>query len=258
MVRKAPPAQQQRHHEVVADHGRDGDGLDDHHAGGRRQPADEGHERQRRLPRGQRQAQHEGVGVDLAPGEEQQAAQRDRQHEEVDGQQVGREHPGGAAQVAFLHVLDHHHLELPRQEDHRQHRQQRQREPLRVGEGLALFQPQQRRQLGHGQRPGEQVRRPAEQAPGDEHAHGHEGQQLDQRLERDGRDQAFVALAAVEVARAEHHREAGQRQRHAAACRRATRPHAARQAPPAAWSAPRSRWRWPSAAARCTARCRPP
>jgi hypothetical protein len=42
----ASDAQQQRHHQVVAHHGRQGDGLDDDHAGGRRQPADEGHQRQ--------------------------------------------------------------------------------------------------------------------------------------------------------------------------------------------------------------------
>jgi hypothetical protein len=132
-LREAPPAQQQRHHQVVADHGRDRDGLDDHHAGGRRQPADKGQQRQRGWPCASGSDSTKVSALACARPEVQQAAQRDGQHEQVDQQQVGRKHPGGAAQVALVDVLDHHHLELARQEDHRQHRQQRQREPLRVG-----------------------------------------------------------------------------------------------------------------------------
>ncbi len=142
----------------------------------------------------------------------QQAADRDRQHEQVDQQQVQRERPGSPAHVALVDVLDHHHLELPWQEDHRQHRQQRQREPLVVGKrGAAL---QQLAHLGHALRAVEQVGRAAEQAPGHEAADRQEGQQLDHRLQRDRRHHAFVALGGVQVPRAEHDREAGQHQRH--------------------------------------------
>ena len=42
--------------------------------------------------------------------------------------------PGRASQMPLVDVLDHHHLELARQEDDRQHRQHDQREPLLVGE----------------------------------------------------------------------------------------------------------------------------
>ena len=145
----------------------------------------------------------------------QQAAKRDRQHEQVDQQQVQRKHPGGTFEVRFIDVLDHHHLELTRQEHHRQHCQQRQREPLLVGELLTrlLRQREQRLQFGRGPRAREDVGRPVEQAPGHEGAHRDEGDELDDRLERDRGHHAFVFFGAVQVARAEHHREAGQCQR---------------------------------------------
>ena len=133
--------------------------------------------------------------------------------------------------MPLVDVLDHHHLELARQEDHRQHRQQRQREPLLVGEGLCPAPGvSSAAQLGHGHGPREQVAQAVEQAPGDEHADRQEGQQLDHRLEGDRRDHAFVALGAVEVARAEHDREAGQRQREV---QRAVAATSARRAPAA-------------------------
>ena len=46
---QARQAQQQRHHQVVADHRGDRDRLDDHHAGRRRQAADEDEQRERTL-----------------------------------------------------------------------------------------------------------------------------------------------------------------------------------------------------------------
>ena len=44
-------------------------------------------------PSGQRQREHEAVGVHPAGPEVQQAAECDRQHEQVDQQQVERKHP---------------------------------------------------------------------------------------------------------------------------------------------------------------------
>ena len=57
------PAQQHRHDEVVADHGRERDRLHDHHAGRGGEPADEREEREQRLLLRDRQRQHEGIGV---------------------------------------------------------------------------------------------------------------------------------------------------------------------------------------------------
>jgi len=82
-----------------------------------------------------------------------------------------------------------------------------------MGKGHALARREQAGELGPGRRAREDVAHAVEQAPADVDADGQEGQQLDHRLEGDRRHQAFVALAAVEVARAEHHREARQRQR---------------------------------------------
>ncbi|MFN8513095.1 MAG: hypothetical protein U0841_11000 [Chloroflexia bacterium] len=51
------------------------------------------------------------------------------------------------------------------------------------------------------------------EAEGDEDPDRQEGEQLDQRLERNRRDQPLVPLGGVEVARAEDDREGGERQR---------------------------------------------
>ena len=93
-------------------------GLDDHHAGGRRQAADEGEQRQRRLRRAPSGSDSTKVSASIRPGPKmQQAAEGDRQHEEVDQQQVEREQPRrrGAECRSSTH-LDDHHLELARQE----------------------------------------------------------------------------------------------------------------------------------------------
>ena len=131
---EAAEAQQRRHDEVVADHGRDRHGLDDEHAGQRREAADVGEERQRRGALAERQRQDEGLGVGLPRAEDQQAADGDRQDEDVDEQQVGREQPGGAADVPLVDAFDDHDLELTRQEQHRERGEDGQREPLRVVE----------------------------------------------------------------------------------------------------------------------------
>ena len=60
---------------------------------------------------------------------------------------------------------------------------------------------------------GEQRHRPVEHDEGDEHADGHEGDQLDQRFGRDRQDQPVLMLGRVDVARAEQHREDRHRER---------------------------------------------
>ena len=113
----------------------------------------------------------------------------------------------------LVDVLDHHHLELPRQEDHREHREHRQREPLLVGEALALTEAEQALDIGKRERPCEQIAWTTEHSPRHEYADGHEGQQLDDRLECDRGNHALVAFGRVQVPSAEHDREAGQQQR---------------------------------------------
>ena len=93
----------------------------------------------------------------------------------------------------------------------------RQREPLGVAErrrpGLAA-EAQQRAQLRERLRPRPDVGHAVEEAPGHEGADREEGDELDDRLEGDGRDHALVPLGAVEVPRAEDDGEGRQRQRH--------------------------------------------
>ena len=210
---KVPRAQQQWQHQLVADHGGHGNRLDNHHAGGRRQAADEGKQRQQRLAGGHRQRQHEGLGVHRAAAKIQQSAQRNRQHEQVDQQQVERKHPDRPAQVALTDVFHHHHLKLPGQKQHRQHRQQDQRKPLRPGKAIALLQPHQALQGWHRLGAGKQVAQAVEQAINHKHTHCQEGHQLDHRLEGYRRHHALVPLGGVQVPGAKHHGETGQHQR---------------------------------------------
>ena len=77
-------------------------------------------EREDRLVAEQRQRQHEIVGI--AGARQQDAAgDGDGQDEEIDDQQIERELPERAVEMALVDVLDHHHLELPRQAEGREH-----------------------------------------------------------------------------------------------------------------------------------------
>ena len=209
-----PGAQQQGHDQLVADHGGHRNRFHNHHARGRREPTHKSKQCQRLLPRRQRQREHKVLGVHLPGAEIQQAAQGNRQHKQVDGQQVQGKHPHRPAQVALAHVFHHHHLKLARQKNHRKHGQQRQRKPLRPGKATALLQPQQRRQFGHGPGAGKQIGKTVKQAVHHEQAHRQKRHQLDHRLKGNGRHHALMPLGGVQVPRAKHHGKASQRQRH--------------------------------------------
>ena len=71
---------------------------------------------------GHRQRQHEGVGVHATVVENQSSPQGDRQHEQIDGEQIERKQPDRLADVCFVDVFHHQHLELPGQEQKRHHR----------------------------------------------------------------------------------------------------------------------------------------
>jgi len=207
-----PQPQEHRHHEVVADHRREGDRLDDHHPGAGREPADEGEERERLLVLSHRQRQDEGVRVHAAACEVQEPAQRDRQDEDVDEEEVEREEPDRLAEVVLVHVLDDRDLELPRQEHDGEHREERHERPGAVAATAALdgeesLEPRRRA------REGEDLAEPVVEAERDERAHRQEGEELHDRLEGDRRDEALVPLGRVEVARAEEDGERGERQR---------------------------------------------
>ena len=80
--------------------------------------------RQRRAA-GERQRQHEHVAVDAAHRERDQPCERDRNDEQVDGDQIEREQPARAAHLDLARALHHADMELPRQQHDREERQQR-------------------------------------------------------------------------------------------------------------------------------------
>ena len=201
--------QQQRQHEAVGDHDRQCHGIDDDHGGGGRQPADEREQRDGLGAGGQRQGQHEGVGVEGVLGQGQQARHGDRNDEQVDQHQVDREQPGGAADLLLRVVLDHRDVELARQQDDAHEAQKRDGDPEHAVE-LAGKDALDVDVLGG---PLEQPADPAEHREDDEEAHRQERHELDQRLGGDRHDQAFLVLRRIDVARAEQHRESRHRQR---------------------------------------------
>ena len=86
------------------------------------------------LPLGERQAEHEGVGVHRPrPAKRTQPAEGDRRDEEVDDEQVEREEPDRGLHVALVDVLHDRHLELARQEEDREHRDERRGDERRPG-----------------------------------------------------------------------------------------------------------------------------
>ena len=81
----AASLQHQRHHDVVRDHDRQRDAFHDHHGGGRRQAADEDDDAEHGRIGLHRQRQHVHVGLDGAEREGHEPGDRDRNHEQVDG-----------------------------------------------------------------------------------------------------------------------------------------------------------------------------
>ena len=143
-------------------------------------------------------------GCTAAVGEERQPDDRDRQHEEVDGDEVEREGPGGGADVVEVGVLDDRDVELPRQAEEGERRQHAGRPPDRV-EGVEGEQP---REVGVGAhrrgrgRAGASKAKKATAPPTSER-----GGELDHRLGRDRQHQAAVRLVGVDAAHPEEHGE---------------------------------------------------
>ena len=107
-------AKQQRHHQIVADHGRERDAGDDDHAGGGGESADVRHQREGLLVQGQRQRQHVGVGRCAGAGEQRLPRQGDRHHEQAEDHQITAEQPARGADVGGILAFDHRDVELAR------------------------------------------------------------------------------------------------------------------------------------------------
>ena len=142
----------------------------------------------------------------------QRPAQGDRQHENIDQQQVDGEQPARFLQVALVDVFDHRDLKLARQHQEGERGEQHQRRP--VGRAAGVFEREQGGEIGRDGRTHENIVPTVVDVERDHHADGQKRDQLDHRLERDRGDHPFVALGGVEVPGAENHRERGQRERH--------------------------------------------
>ncbi len=200
----ATAAQQDRHHQIVADHGRQRDGGHDDHAGRSREAADIGDQRQELAAFGQRQGQHHAVVGDTSTGAEQgHAGGGDRNHHRRDDHQVGPEHPARAADITHIATLDHRHMELARQADDGQETQQRLgNEPDRWQAG-----EQRMRRLDH------RIGAVVEPQVGEQAQRDHRDQ-LDHRFQRDRQHHAVVVLGGIHLAGTEQRGEQRHQQRH--------------------------------------------
>ena len=127
--------QQNRHDQVIADHGRQRNGRNDDHAGCGRHAADENEQCQALIVIRHWQRQDERVGIHAAGTELQHAAERYRQDEDVDRQQVERKKPYGLVQMVFVDVFHHHDLKLARQEHDGHHGQKNMNAPVGIRPG---------------------------------------------------------------------------------------------------------------------------
>ena len=149
-----------------------------------------------------RQREHKSIGIDAAGGETQQSAQCDRQHEQIDRQQIQRKQPDGFVQMPFVDVFHHRDLKLARQKQYRKHRQQRKGCPRRVGARFTVHRHQcvQLRIFACTMK---NIRKAVIHAVGYEYAHGQERDEFDHGFKRDGGNQAFVTLCRIQMPRAE-------------------------------------------------------
>ena len=204
-----PALQHQRHHDIVRDHDRKRDAFHDHHGGRRRQAADKDADAEQRSIALHRQRQHIHVAVDRAERKGHQTGERDRNHEQVDGDQIQRKQPARPADLGVAGILDHADVKLARQQHDRAERQQHHGEEIadrgRVVDGAHRFR-RFHRALDQFDR--------AEHPERDESAGGDKGHQLDDGFGGDRQHQAVLMFGRVGLAGSEQHRERRHRQRH--------------------------------------------
>jgi hypothetical protein len=205
--------QYQRKNDVIRHHDGERHALHDHHRGCGRQPPDKSRERQelsasRGARKWQRQDHH--VGVDRPCRKTQQAADRNRHHEQIDENEVERKQPRGATDLGFAGVLHDSNMELPGQQDegkkceHRHGRKGRRVRRLRKpGEQLRPLRRLLQQPLGT-----------AKHHEGHERANRHEGDELDDRFAGDCQHQSVVMLGGIDLAGAKQRGEDRHCQRH--------------------------------------------
>ena len=193
--RQAAPIQHQRRQPMVADHDRQRQARQDHHAGGRAQATEKGEQGQRRIAFGKRQHQHIQIRRHALPAQQRFPGARQRQRRQPDQNQKQRKQPARGADMRAVAALDHADVELVRQGKHGQRPKQHQRdERAHRTERLA----------GRGRGP---VAGPVVQPEQHEQHQRQHGAQLEQRLEAHGQYQAAVVLHGRGAPGAEQYRE---------------------------------------------------
>ena len=204
--------QKPRHRQVVADHRRQRDRLDDHHRCRGGEAADEHDERQPLEPFAHRQRQHERVGIDAAAGEAHQAPKRDRQDKQIERERIERQEPNCLADMTLADVLDDADLELPRKAHHRERRDEHQRHPAGRAAGCRIERQQAAQVRGLcGAR--KHVAQPVIDAIDDKRADSEERRELHDGFEGDRGNHSLVPLGRVQMPRAEQHCEEREDQR---------------------------------------------
>ena len=200
-------AQKHRHHQIVRDHRAERHRGDDDHGGRRGQTAQIGNQRQPPLPRRDRQEEHVEIAL-TDPGEH--PGEADRQHEQVDRQQVAGQQPARRAQVRLGDVLDHRNLELAIEKQEGEAGHGGDQEPVGIAGSTA--DDGQWRAIGQGGSLAEHVAEPVEHDVGDVDADDQERDELHHALERHGQHHALMMLGGVDVPGTEDDAEQGQQE----------------------------------------------
>jgi hypothetical protein len=142
-------------------------------------------------------------------GKANQACDRDRDHEQIDGDEIERKQPARPADLGVGRILHHADMELARQQHDRAERQQRHGQEV-ADRGLVLDGAHRLRRL---HRALDQFMR-REHPEGHEHADGEEGDQLDDGFGGDRQHQPVLVFGGIGLSGAEQHREHRHRQHH--------------------------------------------
>ena len=192
--------------QVVGDHRRQRRRIDNRHGRGRADAAGQRRAQHPAVRAGQRQRQHIAVRRDAA-AQHDGAGQRNRQHQQRHRRDIGRQPQPRAGQVVGALRLHQPHVELTRQHDDRQRRNQHDHREIRrhaVGGKAAaqrhhpVVQPLRRQRQQHRHR---------------QPRHHRQRRQLDHRFEANGIDQPLGPPGQLKPPRAEQNGKGRQQHR---------------------------------------------
>ena len=143
--------------------------------------------------------EHGHVAIDATGRKQRQPRKCDRHHEDVDEDQIKRKLPGGLPYIADVPVFRHRDMKLAWQHHHREGRDERHRQQ-REGIGTRAEHRLEIDRLGGLC---EQILRPREQAEGHIGADCEEGDELDDRFQRDRQHEAIMVFGRVDAPGAE-------------------------------------------------------